>query len=42
MKQEEGVPLNILADRISLDFRADAPIYLQIVHQIESLVTDCL
>ena len=32
--------MNILAGRISLDFRADDPIYLQIVRQIEALVKD--
>lgn len=32
--------MNVLEGRISLDFRADEPIYLQIVRQIETLVTD--
>jgi GntR family transcriptional regulator len=32
--------LNVLEGRISLDFRADEPIYLQIVRQIETLVTE--
>ena len=32
--------MNVLEGRISLDFRADEPIYLQIVRQIETLVKD--
>lgn len=32
--------MNVLEGRISLDFRADEPIYLQIVRQIETLVTE--
>ncbi len=32
--------MNELAGRIRLDFRADEPIFLQIVRQIEALVTD--
>ncbi len=32
--------MNELAGRIRLDFRADDPLFLQIVHQIEALVTD--
>lgn len=32
--------MNVLAGRIRLDFRADDPIYLQIVRQIEALVTE--
>lgn len=31
--------MNVLERRISLDFRADEPIYLQIVRQIETLVS---
>ena len=32
--------MNVLAGKIHLDFRADDPIYLQIVRQIETLVTE--
>jgi GntR family transcriptional regulator len=32
--------LNVLTGRIRLDFRSDEPIYLQIVRQIEALVTE--
>ncbi len=32
--------MNALAGRIRLDFRADEPIFLQIVRQIETLVTE--
>jgi GntR family transcriptional regulator len=40
MKQYERSLLNILEGHISLDFRAEEPLYLQIVHQIENLVLD--
>jgi len=36
----KGVGLNVLEGRISLDFRAEEPLYLQIVRQIEDLVKD--
>ena len=36
----KGALLNKLEGRIRLDFRADDPIYLQIVHQIETLVKE--
>ncbi|MBE0686601.1 MAG: GntR family transcriptional regulator [Anaerolineaceae bacterium] len=32
--------MNVLEGRISLDFRAEKPLYLQIVRQIENLVVD--
>ncbi len=32
--------MNILEARISLDFRSDEPLYLQIVRQIEKMVVD--
>jgi len=40
MKQYERSVLNVLEGRISLDFRAEKPLYLQIVRQIENLVVD--
>lgn len=40
MKQYERSVLNGLEGRISLDFRAEKPLYLQIVRQIENLVVD--
>jgi GntR family transcriptional regulator len=39
MQQKEAL-LNSLAGRIHLDFRADEPIFLQIVRQIEALVAE--
>ena len=36
----KGPQLDIVAGRIRLDFRADEPIFLQIVRQIEALVTE--
>jgi GntR family transcriptional regulator len=39
-QSNKGGPLNALAGHIRVDFRADDPIFVQIVRQIEALVTE--
>jgi GntR family transcriptional regulator len=39
-QSNKGDLLNALGGRIHLDFRADDPIFMQIVHQIEALVAE--